>query len=262
MPDTCPVCGGPAIREAGEAVRRCIGIECKAVQLRNIVHFASKEGMDITGLGISIIERLIEKGLINDIADIYNLTTKDVASLKKNGQKFAANLIEAIEKSKTNDLTKLINAFGIRHTGSTTSKLLAKKYKTMNKLMNATYEELSLIEDIGPVIANSIYNFFKQEQTKDLIKKLQKSGVNMKLIQENIDNRFGGKTFVLTGTLEKYTREQAQDLIEKHGGKTSGTVSRKTSYVLAGEEAGSKIKKSQELVITIITEKEFNEIIG
>src|SRR5699024_5590133 len=121
--------------------------------------------------------------------DIYNLTTKDVASLKKNGQKFAANLIEAIEKSKTNDLTKLINAFGIRHTGSTTSKLLAKKYKTMNKLMNATYEELSLIEDIGPVIANSIYNFFKQEQTKDLIKKLQKSGVNMKLIQENIDNR-------------------------------------------------------------------------
>ena len=262
MPDTCPVCGGPAIREAGEAVRRCIGIECKAVQLRNIVHFASKEGMDITGLGISIIERLIEKGLINDIADIYNLTTKDVASLKKNGQKFAANLIEAIEKSKTNDLTKLINAFGIRHTGSTTSKLLAKKYKTMNKLMNATYEELSLIEDIGPVIANSIYNFFKQEQTKDLIKKLQKSGVNMKLIQENIDNRFGGKTFVLTGTLEKYTREQAQDLIEKHGGKTSGTVSRKTSYVLAGEEAGSKLKKAQELGITIITEKEFNEMIG
>lgn len=262
MPDTCPVCGGPAIREEGEAVRRCIGIECKAVQLRSIAHFASKEGMDIIGLGISIVEQLIEKGLISNIADLYTLKIDDIASLKKNGQKFASNLIDAIEESKNNDLAKLINAFGIRHTGNKTSKLLAKKYKTMNKLMKASYEELSLIEDIGPVIADSIYHFFQQEQTKDLIKKLQKSGVNMKAIEESIDERFAGKTFVLTGTLEKYTREEAQNLIEKYGGKTSSTVSKKTSYVLAGEEAGSKLIKAQSLGVTIISEKEFNEMIG
>ena len=200
------------------------------------------------------------------IKDFEVFANHGVFQEEKNlGQKFILSIelyLDTRCAGKTNDLTKLINAFGIRHTGSTTSKLLAKKYKTMNKLMNATYEELSLIEDIGPVIANSIYNFFKQEQTKDLIKKLQKSGVNMKLIQENIDNRFGGKTFVLTGTLEKYTREQAQDLILKFFFYTSGTVSRKTSYVLAGEEAGSKLKKAQELGITIITEKEFNEMIG
>lgn len=262
MPDTCPVCGGAAIREEGEAVRRCIGIECKAVQLRSIAHFASKEGMDITGLGLSIVEQLIEKGLIHNIADLYTLKIEDIASLKKNGQKFASNLIEAIEKSKNNDLAKLINAFGIRHTGNKTSKLLAKKYKTIHNLMKATYEELSLIEDIGPVIADSIYCFFQQEQTKDLIKKLQKSGVNMKAIEESVDERFAGKTFVLTGALEKYTREEAQDLIEKYGGKTSSTVSKKTSYVLAGEEAGSKLTKAQNLGVTIISEKEFVEMIG
>ena len=262
MPDTCPVCGGAAIREEGEAVRRCIGIECKAVQLRSIAHFASKEGMDITGLGLSIVEQLIEKGLIHNIADLYTLKIEDIASLKKNGQKFASNLIEAIEKSKNNDLAKLINAFGIRHTGNKTSKLLAKKYKTIDNLMKATYEELSLIEDIGPVIADSIYCFFQQEQTKDLIKKLQKSGVNMKAIEESVDERFAGKTFVLTGALEKYTREEAQNLIEKYGGKTSSTVSKKTSYVLAGEEAGSKLTKAQNLGVTIISEKEFIEMIG
>lgn len=262
MPTTCPVCGGPAVREEGEAAIRCIGIECKAVQLRSIAHFASKEGMDISGLGIAIVEQLIENKLIENIADIYELKQVDIASLKKNGQKFASNLINAIEVSKDNDLSKLINGLGIRHTGNKTSKILARRYKTMDCLMNASFEELSMIEDIGPVIADSIYNFFKQDQTIDLINKLKTAGVNMELQEESKDERFAGKTFVLTGTLEKYTREEAQDIIEKFGGKTSSSVSKKTSYVLAGEEAGSKLVKAQNLGVQIINENEFEQMIG
>ncbi len=262
MPTICPVCGGPAVREEGEAAIRCIGIECKAVQLRSIAHFASKEGMDISGLGIAIVEQLIENNLIENIADIYDLKQADIASLKKNGQKFASNLINAIEVSKNNDLPKLINGLGIRHTGNKTSKILARRYKTMENLMNASLEELSMIEDIGPVIADSIYNFFKQDQTIDLINKLKAAGVNMVLQEESQDERFAGKTFVLTGTLEKYTREEAQDIIEKFGGKTSSSVSKKTSYVLAGEEAGSKLTKAQNLGVPIINENEFEQMIG
>ena len=262
MPTICPVCGGPAVREEGEAAIRCIGIECKAVQLRSIAHFASKEGMDISGLGIAIVEQLIENNLIENIADIYDLKQADIASLKKNGQKFASNLINAIEVSKNNDLPKLINGLGIRHTGNKTSKILARRYKTMENLMNASLEELSMIEDIGPVIADSIYNFFKQVQTIDLINKLKAAGVNMVLQEESQDERFAGKTFVLTGTLEKYTREEAQDIIEKFGGKTSSSVSKKTSYVLAGEEAGSKLTKAQNLGVPIINENEFEQMIG
>lgn len=262
MPTTCPVCGGPAVREEGEAAIRCIGIECKAVQLRSIAHFASKEGMDISGLGIAIVEQLIENKLIENIADIYELKQVDIASLKKNGQKFASNLINAIEVSKDNDLSKLINGLGIRHTGNKTSKILARRYKTMDCLMNASFEELSMLEDIGPVIADSIYNFFKQDQTIDLINKLKTAGVNMELQEESQDERFAGKTFVLTGTLEKYTREEAQDIIEKFGGKTSSSVSKKTSYVLAGEEAGSKLVKAQNLGVQIINENEFEQMIG
>ncbi len=262
MPEFCPVCGAPAIREQGEAVRRCINIECSAVLLRSIVHFVSKEGMNITGLGYSIIEQLVDKGLIKDISDIYKLSLDEIASLKKNGKKFATNLIEAIEKSKSNDLSKLITALGIRHIGGKSAKVLAKKYKTMNKLMDASYEELSFMEDIGEITANSVRNFFMEEQNRALIKRLKDYGVNMEYVSdENADDRFFGKSFVLTGTLDKYTRDEASTIIEKFGGKITSSVSKKTDYVLAGADAGSKLTKAQNLEVTIISEQEFDEMI-
>ena len=200
--------------------------------------------------------------MIENIADIYTLKLEDIASLKKNGQKFAQNLVDSINASKQNDLYRLITALGIRHVGAKASKLLAKKYKSMDKLIEAPVEELSEIKDIGEVMAKSIEEFFNQEQTKDLIEKLKQAGVNMNYQeQEGEDNRFEGKTFVLTGSLEKYTRGEASNIIEKLGGKTSGTVSKKTDYVLAGEEAGSKLTKAQSLGVTIITEAEFEKMI-
>ncbi len=262
MPKVCPVCGAPTIREDGEAVTRCTGIECSAKALRNIVHFASKEGMEIDGLGYSIIEQLLDRKLINNIADIYSLKLEDVASLKKNGKKFAQNLIDAIEKSKSNDLFKLITGLGIRHIGAKSAKNLARKFRTMDNLMNASIEELSVQNDVGEITAKSIYDFFREEQSIDLINKLKLAGVNMEsLEEENTDNRFEGKTFVLTGALSKYSRDEASDIIEKLGGKTSGSVSKKTSYVLAGEDAGSKLTKAQNLGVTVITEEEFEEMI-
>ena len=262
MPKVCPVCGAPAVREEGEAALRCTGIECPAKSLRTIIHFASREAMNIDGLGYKIIEQLIEKGLISNIADIYTLTLEDVASLKKNGTKFAQNLIDSIENSKQNDLYRLIAALGIRHVGVKGAKILAKKYKTMENLMKASFESLALVEDIGEITADSIYTFLKNDQTIDLLNRLEKSGVNMKAIEdENADNRFEGKTFVLTGSLEKYTRQEASDIIEKFGGKVSGSVSKKTSYVLAGEEAGSKLTKAQNLEIDIISEEQFEEMV-
>ena len=262
IPTICPVCGAPAIREEGEAAIRCTGIECPAQLIRGIEHFVSKECMDIEGLGYKIVEQLIEKGLISNIADIYNLTLEDVASLKKNGTKFAQNLIDAIEKSKSQDLFNVINAFGIRQVGIKAAKVLAKKYKTMDNLMNASYESLCMADDVGEITANFIYSFFRQNQTIDMINRLKQVGVNMNAkVEENIDNRFDGKVFVLTGSLEKYSRNEASNIIEKFGGKTSSSVSKKTDYVLAGEDAGSKLTKAQELGITIISEKEFEEMV-
>lgn len=262
MPKVCPVCGAPTIREEGEAVTRCTGIECSAKALRNIVHFASKEGMEIDGLGYSIIEQLIDRKLISNIADIYNLKLEDIASLKKNGKKFAQNLIDAIEKSKNNDLFKLITGLGIRHIGAKYAKNLARKFRNMDNLMNASIEELSIQNDVGEITAKSIYEFFHEEQSIDLINKLKTAGVNMEsLEEESSDNRFEGQTFVLTGALSKYSRDEASDIIEKLGGKTSSSVSKKTSYVLAGEDAGSKLTKAQSLGVTVITEEEFEDMI-
>ena len=262
MPKVCPVCGAPTIREEGEVAVRCTGIECPAKLFRNLVHFVSREAMNIDGLGEAIIKQLLDKGLIKNVADIYALKFEDIASLKKNGKKFAENLINSINRSKKNDLYRLITAFGIRHVGTKASKVLAKRYKNMKNLMNATSEELALIEDIGPIVADSIREFFLQDQTIDLIEKLRKAGVNMRHQEEtNSDDRFNGKTFVLTGTLEKYTRNEASDIIEKLGGKTSSSVSKKTDYVLAGEDAGSKLTKAQNLGVKILTEKEFEELI-
>ena len=262
MPRVCPVCGAQTIREEGESAWYCNGVECPAKLYRGIIHFASRDAMDITGLGEAIIDELIKRKLINNIADIYKLTFDDIASLKKNGKKFAQNLINAIEESKTRDLYRLINALGIRHVGIKLAKSLTRTYKSMDKLMEASLESLCEKDDIGLIIAESIYNFFREEQTIDLINRLKSYGVNMEAQNdEESDGRFSGMTFVLTGSLEKYSRDEASEIIEKYGGKTSSNVSKKTNYVLAGEAAGSKLTKAQNLGITIISESDFEEMI-
>lgn len=262
MPTECPVCGGLVVRIPGQAVNKCIGIECPAKNLRNIIHFASREAMNIEGLGEKVIEQLIDKGFISNIADIYSLKVEDIASLKKDGKKFAENLINAINESKNNDFDRLINALGIEQVGAKSAKILAKEFKNMDALAKAQYRTLTFVDDIGTITANSIREFFMQEQTKDLIKKLKKAGVNMNLKEaKETDDRFLGKTFVLTGTLENYTRDEAGKIIEDFGGKVSSSVSMKTSYVLAGEDAGSKLTKAQNIGIPIISEKEFKEMI-
>ena len=247
MPRVCPVCGAEAVREEGEAVVRCIGIECPAKLYRSIIHFTSKDAMDIDGLGEAIIGELIERKLIFNIADIYNLTLEDIASLKKNGKKFAQNLINAIEESKHRDLYRLINSLGIRHVGIKLAKTLARYYSSMDKLIKAPYVELRMIDDVGEITAKTIYEFFRQEQTLDLIEKLKVAGVNMNVLEEAVeDEKLAGKTFVLTGTLEHYSREEASKLIEQHGGRTSSAVS----------------KKTEELGITILSEEEFIAILN
>ena len=262
MPNKCPVCGADAVREEGESAIRCIGIECPAKQYRNIIHFASRDAMNIKGLGENIIEEFLERNLIKNIADIYTLKLEDIASLKKNGKKFAENLISSINETKQNELYRLINGFGIRHIGVKAAKQLAKTYKNIDNLANATYEDLVQIDDMGEIMAKSVYEFFSQDQTKDLIKRLKEYGINIEeKVDESIDNRFEGKIFVLTGGLDNYSRKEAEEIIEKFGGKTSSSVSKKTSYVIAGEASGSKLNKANELGIPVIDENQFIEMI-
>lgn len=262
MPKFCPVCGAEVVREFGEAAVKCIGIECPARILRNIAHFASREAMNIEGLGEAILEQLIDRKLIENISDLYYLKLDDIASLKKDGKKFAGNLIDAINRSKENDLDRLICGLGIKNVGSKLAKVLAKRFKSMDNLINASIINLNSIEEVGEIIADNIYSFFRQEQTIDLINKLKAANVNMDYLKEDTeDERFYGKVFVLTGTLEKYTRDEASEIIEKFGGKTSSSVSKKTDFVLAGDDAGSKLRKANELGVKVITEEEFEEMI-
>lgn len=262
VPNKCPVCGADAVREEGEAIRRCIGIECPAKQYRNIIHFASREAMNIKGLGDSIIEEFLNRGFIKNIADLYELKLEDIASLKKNGKKFAQNLIDSIEESKKNDLYRVINGFGIRHIGVKAAKQLAKKYRSMDNLMEASLESLNAVDDMGEIMAESVFEFFVQPQTKDLVARLKNYGINMEALEEeSTDLRFDGKIFVLTGSLDSFSRKEAEEIIEKFGGKTSGSVSKKTSFVLAGEDSGSKLTKARELGIRVITEDEFKDMI-
>lgn len=262
IPKICPSCGSPVFREEGEAAFRCENAECPAQLLRHLIHFSSRNAMDIDGLGPAIIEALVSNDLIKSPADIYYLDMQTIQNLERMGEKSAANLIDAIEKSKSAGLARLIYAIGIRNVGQKAAKLIASRYKTMDKLFEATVDELTTIEDIGEVIAQSTVDFFKLDSTRHLMDRLRKAGVEMEdETEELLDTRFAGFTFVLTGTLPTYTRDEASKIIEKFGGKVSGSVSKKTSYVLAGEDAGSKLVKAQTLGVNVINENQFNEMI-
>ena len=263
MPDCCPECGAEVVREADEAAYRCTGISCPAQRLRNIIHFVSRQAMDIDGLGASNIEKLVENNLINDASDLYYLDFEKAAELRGFGKKWAENLSNSLEKSKKNSLYRLIFGLGIRHIGEKAAKNLAKTYKTIDNLILATEEDMSQIEDVGPVMAKSVVEFMSSEQNLHFIEKLKRAGVDCVYEDDtnSSDLRFKDKTFVLTGTLVKYTRQDASKIIEQLGGKTSSSVSKKTDFVLAGAEAGSKLTKAVDLGITVISEDEFEEMI-
>lgn len=262
MPESCPVCGAPVVRDEGEAAYRCTGIECPAQLVRNIIHFASKGAMDIDGLGPALVESLIDSKLIKSEADLYYLSEEDVAKLERMGKKSAQNLISAIEKSKKNDLSRLITALGIRHVGANSAKLIASRFGSMDALISAPRDEIAEISDVGEIMAQSIVDFLSQEQTRHTINRLKDAGVNMTYEVEAAGTKFEGMTFVLTGTLENYTRSEASKIIESLGGKVSSSVSKKTSVVLAGDEAGSKLDKAEKLGIKIINEEEFSTLIS
>lgn len=263
MPKTCPECGAEVVREDGEAAYRCTGISCPAQRLRNIIHFVSRSAMDIDGLGASNIEKLVENELINDAADLYYLDLKKAAQLKGFGDKWAENLNNSLDKSKSNPLYRLIFGLGIRHIGEKAAKNLAKAYKTIDGLINAEADEIAKIDDIGDIMAESIVSFMKNPLNIEFINRLKRAGVNCvdEGSKSDNDKRFEGKTFVLTGTLLKYNRSDASRIIEEFGGKTSSSVSKKTDYVLAGSDAGSKLVKANSLGITVISEDEFDEMI-
>lgn len=261
MPEICPSCGAKAVREEGEAAIRCNNPDCPAQLLRMLIHFCSRDAMDIEGLGDALLNKLVEQNMIKTAADIYSLDFGKIAKMDKMGKKSAENLKKAIEKSKENDLSKLVFALGIRHVGAKAAKLLSDNFRDIDSIMNSSAEDISKIDGFGLVMAQSVVDFMSMPQSQKLIADLKAAGVNMKAEDTHIDNRFSGKTFVLTGTLTKYTRSEASRIIENYGGKASSSVSKKTDYVLAGEAAGSKLAKATELGVKIINEDEFAEMI-
>ncbi len=261
LPEVCPVCGAPVSRDEDGAAIRCTGAECPAQLLRNITHFASRDAMDIDGCGPAVIQQLVESGLIRNVADLYSLHAADVAKLDRLGEKSAENLIRAIEKSKANDLSKLIFGLGIRQVGEKAAKVLSMHFKSLDALSAASVEELTEINDVGAITAQCIVDYLGQPQSQDLIARLKAADVNMESTAQLVDERFAGMTFVLTGTLTRFDRKTAQALIEERGGKAAGSVSKRTTYVVAGEAAGSKLKKAQELNIPILTEDAFAEML-
>ena len=262
LPETCPVCGAPVVQDPEGAFLRCTGAECPAQLSRNIAHFVSRDAMDIDGLGSSIVDALISRGLVHSPADIYDLSLEDISSLWKSGTTAAKKLLAAIEESKTRDVSRLIYGLGIRQVGAKTGKILAAAFGSLDSLMAASQEELTQIPDIGAITAQSIYSWFRQEQSIHMIRRLREQGVNFASQRQVTDSRFAGKTFVLTGALTKFTREEASEKIELLGGKTSGSVSKKTSFVIVGENAGSKERKARELGIPILSEDDFLAMLG
>nr|WP_288634357.1 NAD-dependent DNA ligase LigA [uncultured Intestinibacter sp.] len=264
MPEECPVCGEPTVRLEGEAAVKCINISCPAQIRRGIIHFASREAMDIDGLGESIITLLLKQDLIKDISDLYYLKKEQISVLERMGDKSATNLINAINKSKENDLWRFINGLGIKLIGTKAAKILASEFKDLDKLMNATEQELINLEEFGQTMADSVVEFFKEEKNISVIEKLKEAGVNTKLIESDdadIPKIFEKMKIVLTGTLPTLKRNDAKEMIEKRGGKATSSVSKSTSFVLAGEEAGSKLTKANDLGIKVIDEEKFLQLI-
>ena len=257
LPDVCPVCGAPVERDPDGAAIRCTGAECPAQLLRNLIHFASRDAMDIDGVGPAVLQQLIEAKLVSNPADLYDLRAEQLAGLERMGKKSAQNAVNAIARSKENDLWRLIFALGIRQVGAKAAKVLATHFGSMDALRRATAEELTGIDDVGAITADYIIRWMQSSQAADLLERLKNAGVNMACKQEMVDRRFAGMTFVLTGTLTRFTREEAGEMIEQRGGKSASSVSKKTTYVVAGENAGSKLKKAQELQIPVLNEEDF-----
>ena len=262
LPERCPVCGAHVARDEDGAAIRCTGAECPAQLLRNLTHFASRDAMDIEGLGPAVVEGLVKAGLVRTPGDLYRLEAQSVAQLERMGQKSAENLIAAIEKSKSRDLSRLLFAFGIRQVGQKAAKVLAARFGTLDRLSQATVEELTAVDDIGEITARSLAEWLHSDQAEHLIASLKGAGVNTASQAQPVDDRLAGKTFVLTGTLEHFSRAEAGARIEALGGKVSSSVSRKTSYVVAGEEAGSKLDKANALGITVLSEAEFLQMLS
>lgn len=256
MPSVCPVCGAPVVQEPGEAAFRCTGAECPAQLLRSITHFAGRDAMDIDGLGPAVVQLLVEQKLAASPADLYTLRLTDVASLDRMGRRSAKKLLEAIEKSKQRPLSRLLYAFGIRQVGQKAAGLLARQFGSMDRLQEATREELCAIPDIGEITAESLCRWLESAQSRHLIARLREAGVNMTQPDEQLSHRLEGRTFVITGTLEKRSRQEMTQFIQQHGGKVSGSVSKRTDYLVAGEDAGSKLQKARELGVPVLTEGE------
>ena len=259
MPERCPVCGAPVSRDEDGAAVRCTGAECPAQLLRNITHFASRDAMDIDGMGPAVMQQLIEKGLVKNAADLYFLEAGDLEALERMGKKSAENAIAAIEASKDRGLERLLYALGIRQVGQKAGKVLGSCFQSFDALSQATVEELTAIDDVGEITARFIQEWLDSPQSQHLMARLKDAGVCMESKAEVVDRRFAGMTFVLTGSLSAFTREEATAMIEARGGKASGSVSKKTTYVVAGENAGSKLKKANELGIPVLSEEEFLE---
>ena len=262
LPSVCPVCGARVERDEDGAFLRCTGVECPAQLTRNIAHFVSRNAMDIDGLGDAIVEQLIANGHIASPADIYYLNLDDLKSLWKSGQKAAAKLLDAIERSKQNDVSRLIFALGIRQVGEKAAKVLAKTFGSLDRLMEASAEELTQVRDIGAVTAENIVSWFANPQSQHMLRRLREAGVNFESRIRQEDDRFAGMTFVLTGALSLFTRDEATEKIELYGGKAAGSVSKKTTYVVAGENAGSKLKKANELGIPVLSEEDFLKMLA
>jgi DNA ligase (NAD+) len=262
LPNRCPICGAPTVKDEDGAFLRCAGAECPAQLSGNIAHFVSRDAMDIEGLGASIVDALIEKGHIKSPADIYYLTLDELKSLWKSGETAAKKLLAAIEDSKQQDVSRLIYALGIRQVGAKTGKVLASCFGNLDNLMAASEEELTAVPDVGAVTAAYIVDWFRQEQSAHMVERLRQADVNFESKRVVTDTRFAGMTFVLTGALTKFTRDEATERIEHFGGKASGSVSKKTTYVVVGENAGSKERKARELGIPILSEDQFLEMIA
>jgi DNA ligase (NAD+) len=262
MPIDCPVCGGHVVRAEGEADHRCVNQKCPAKLRETILHFASRGVMNIDGMGEVLVNQLTERGLVKDIADIYKLTKSDLLTLERIGDKSAQNVLGEIERSKQLPLERVIYGLGIRFVGERTAQFLAEHFGSMGALENASEEELQQVEEVGPRIAKSIVQFFAEPRNRELVEELRAAGLKFEGKKKERGTQLRGKTFVLTGTLANYTREEAKKRIEDAGGKVSGSVSKKTDYVVAGSDAGSKLEKAREFGVRVIDERELDELVG